>query len=62
LKVEHSQGRPSLRTLAIVLALVVVIVAAGIVTNQYAIAALVTTLICMAVIALWVVRGKRGKR
>lgn len=56
---EKTQFRPSGRTLVIVLVLMAAIVAAGLATNQIAIATLATMLICGAVIAMWIVRGRR---
>ncbi len=50
----HSDNRPSLRTLVLVLAVMAVIVAFGAVTSQYLLASLVTIFICGAVIAWWV--------
>ena len=55
---EKSDHRPTVRTLIFVLALVAAIVAVGVFTNQDALAALATILICGAVIALWIVRGR----
>ncbi len=55
---DKSDNRPTVRTLVIVLVLVAVVVAVGVVTNQDAIAALATILICGAVIALWILRGR----
>jgi len=57
-KVDKSDNRPTVRTLVISLVLVALIVVAGVVTNQDALAALATILICGAVIALWIVRGR----
>lgn len=45
--------------LVLVLVLMAVIVAAGVVANQLLIAALATMLFCGAVIAMWLVRGRR---
>jgi len=56
--VDKSDNRPTVRTLVIVLVLVGVVVAVGVVTDQNAIAALATILICGAVIALWIIRGR----
>ena len=55
---DKSDNRPTVRTLVISLVLVALIVVAGVVTNQDALAALATILICGAVIALWIVRGR----
>ncbi len=55
---DKSDNRPTVRTLVIVLVLVGVVVAVGVVTDQNAIAALATILICGAVIALWIIRGR----
>jgi Flp pilus assembly protein TadB len=57
-KVDKSDNRPTVRTLVFVLVLVGVVVAVGVVTNQDAIAALATILICGAVVALWIIRGR----
>jgi Flp pilus assembly protein TadB len=57
-KVDKSDNRPTVRTLVFVLVLVGVVVAVGVVTNQDAIAALATILICGAVVALWILRGR----
>jgi hypothetical protein len=59
LKVEQSQYRPSLRILILVLLLMAAIVAIGVVFNQIVIATLATMLICGAVIAIWLARGRR---
>jgi len=56
--VDKSDNRPTVRTLVFVLVLVGVVVAVGVVTNQDAIAALATILICGAVVALWILRGR----
>ena len=56
---DKSDNRPTVRTLLISLALVAVIVAIGVVSNQGALAALATILICGAVVALWIIRGRR---
>ncbi len=55
---DKSANRPSVRTLLVTLTLVAVIVVIGVVTNQDAIAALATILICGAVIATWIIRGR----
>ncbi len=55
---DKSDNRPTVRTLVFVLVLVGVVVAVGVVTNQDAIAALATILICGAVVALWILRGR----
>jgi Flp pilus assembly protein TadB len=57
-KVDKGGNRPTIRTLVFSLALVGVIVLIGVVTNQDAIAALATILICGAVVALWIIRGR----
>ena len=57
-KVEKSDNRPTVRTLVFALALVAAIVVVGVVTNQDALAALATILICGAVIAVWIIRGR----
>jgi len=57
--VDKSDNRPTIRTLLVSLALVALIVVIGVVTNQDALAALATILICGAVIALWIIRGRR---
>jgi preprotein translocase subunit SecF len=59
-KVDKSANRPTIRTLLVTLTLVAVIVVIGVVTNQDAIAALSTILICGAVVALWIIRGRRA--
>ena len=56
---DKSDNRPTIRTLVVSLALVAVIVVIGVVTNQDALAALATILICGGVIALWIIRGRR---
>lgn len=56
-KVVHSDYQPSLRTLMVVLAVVATIVAVGTVVNQLLLASIVTMLICVAVMAFWVVRN-----
>ncbi len=58
-KVDKSDNRPTIRTLLVSLALVAVIVVIGVVFNQTALAALATILICGAVVALWIIRGRR---
>jgi hypothetical protein len=58
-KVDKSDNRPTIRTLLVSLAIVAVIVVIGVVTNQDGLAALATILICGAVIALWIIRGRR---
>ena len=55
---DKSANRPTVRTLLISLTLVAVIVVIGVVTNQDALAALATILICGAVVALWIIRGR----
>ncbi len=55
---DKSDNRPTVRTLVFVLVLVGVVFAIGAVTNQGAIAALATILICGAVVALWILRGR----
>lgn len=55
---EKSDNRPTVRTLLFALALVAAIVVVGVVTNQDALAALATILICGAVIAVWIIRGR----
>ena len=55
---DKSPNRPTVRTLLVSLALVAVIVLIGVVTNQDALAALATILICGAVVALWIIRGR----
>jgi preprotein translocase subunit SecF len=57
-KVDKSANRPTIRTLLVTLTLVAVIVVIGVVTNQDAIAALATILICGAVVAVWIIRGR----
>ena len=59
---EQSQFRPSLRTLVVALVLMGVVVAAGVVADEIVIATLVAMLICVAVIAVWLVRGRRKER
>jgi Flp pilus assembly protein TadB len=61
-KVDKGDNRPSIRTLVFSLALVGVIVLIGVVTNQAAIAALATILICGAVVAVWIIRGRAGAK
>jgi len=58
-KVDKSDNRPAIRTLLVSLTLVAVIVVIGVVFNQSALAALATILICGAVVALWIIRGRR---
>ena len=59
MKVDKSDNRPTIRTLLVSLTLVAVIVVIGVVSNQGALAALATILICGAVVALWIIRGRR---
>ncbi len=59
---DKSDNRPTIRTLLFSLALVALIVVIGVVTNQDAIAALATILICGAVIAVWIIRGRAGAK
>ncbi len=59
MKVDKSDNRPAIRTLLVSLTLVAVIVVIGVVFNQSALAALATILICGAVVALWIIRGRR---
>ena len=56
---DKSDNRPTIRTLLVSLTLVAVIVVIGVVSNQSALAALATILICGAVVALWIIRGRR---
>ena len=56
---DKSDNRPTIRTLLVSLTLVAVIVVIGVVFNQSALAALATILICGAVVALWIIRGRR---
>lgn len=58
MKADKSDNRPTVRTLLVSLALVALIVVIGVVTNQDALAALATILMCGAVIALWIIRGR----
>ena len=58
-KVEKTDNRPTIRTLLVSLTLVAVIVVIGVVSNQGALAALATILICGAVVTLWIIRGRR---
>jgi len=59
--VGKSDNRPTVRTLLVSLTLVAVIVVIGVVSNQNALAALATILICGAVVALWIIRGRASK-
>ena len=61
MKVDKSDNRPAIRTLLVSLTLVAVIVVIGVVSNQNALAALATILICGAVVALWIIRGRASK-
>ena len=56
---DKSDNRPTIRTLLVSLTLVAVIVVIGVVSNQGALAALATILICGAVVTLWIIRGRR---
>jgi hypothetical protein len=58
-KVQHQDYRPSLRTLAVTVAVIAAISAVGVVFNQVGLAAFVTMLVGVGVIGWWLVRGKR---
>lgn len=63
MKVVHSEYQPSMRTLVVVLAVVATIVAVGTLLNQLLLASVITMLICVLVMAFWVLRkGRVGKR